>query len=239
MNRSRTECNGKRTKATNSKWTPLSLGCSGAKAAVLVFICSVLLLVCLPSASLTRPIVAAAQNRESENEVAAAKFPKLVAEYLQDLHSRRPAFAAASGLHTWDGQLEDFSSLAIASEISAIKSFQSRLEKIPPLELPLSDAFDHQILASNMSARLLELEQIKNYERNPQVYSDAISNGLLQLAMFEHAPADWRLRQVISKEKMVPRLLDSARMNIRQTPAVFLKVALEVFKGTLSFVQTD
>jgi len=179
------------------------------------------------------------QATESKTEMAAAKFPQLVAEYLQDLHSRHPVLAAASGLHTWDGQLEDYSSLALSAESNAIKAFQARLEKIPPLELRLSDTFDYQILASNMSARLLELEQIQSYERNPQVYNDPISTGLLQLATFESAPADSRLRRVIAKEKLVPRLLDSARSNIRKPPAVFLKVAIESFKGTLSFVHTD
>jgi len=171
--------------------------------------------------------------------MAAAKFPALVAEYLRDLHARHPALAAASGLHVWDSQLEDYSALAISSEISAIKSFQQRLEKIPPLELQLTDTFDYQILASNMNARLLELESIKSYERNPQVYNDPISTGLLQIAMFEYAPPDSRLRSVIAKEKEVPRLLDSARSNINKPPAVFLKVSIESFKGTLGFVQAD
>lgn len=147
--------------------------------------------------------------------------------------------AAASGIHAWDGQLEDYSSLALSAESNAIRSFQARLEKIPPLELRLSDTFDYQILASNMNARLLEIEQIKSYERNPQVYNEPISTGLLQLAIYESSPADSRLRSVIAKENLVPRLLDSARANIRRPPAVFLKVAIESFKGTLSFVQTD
>lgn len=179
------------------------------------------------------------QKSESKTEMAAAKFPGLVSEYLQDLHSRHPAVAAGSGIHTWDGQLEDYSAQAIGAEISAIKAFQSRLQKIPPLELALSDTYDYQILSNNMSARLLELEEIKSYERNPQVYNDPISTGLLQLAMFESAPADARLGLVIAKEKLVGRLLDSARANIRKPPAVFLKIAIESFKGTLSFVQTD
>lgn len=180
-----------------------------------------------------------AQQTESKSEMAAAKFPQLVNEYLQDLHSRHPTLAAGSGIHAWDGQLEDYSGAALAAEISAIKGFQGRLEKIPPLELALSDTFDYQILLSNMRSRLLELEQIKSYERNPQVYNEPISTGLLQIAMFEYAPPDSRIRHVIAKEKQVQRLLDSARANIHKPPAAFLKVAIESFKGTLSFVQTD
>jgi hypothetical protein len=116
------------------------------------------------------------------------------------LHSRHPTLAAASGIHVWDAELEDYSALALSAEINAIKSFQERFEKIPPLELRLSDTFDYQILASNIRARLLELEHIQSYERNPQVYNEPISTGLLQLAMFEAAPAETRLRQVIAKE---------------------------------------
>src|ERR1043166_9622549 len=79
------------------------------------------------------------QQTESKSEMAAAKFPQLVNEYLQDLHSRHPTLAAGSGIHAWDGNLEDYSGAALAAEIAVIQGFQGRLEKIPPLELALSD----------------------------------------------------------------------------------------------------
>ncbi|HEX8088495.1 MAG TPA: DUF885 domain-containing protein [Blastocatellia bacterium] len=179
------------------------------------------------------------QKTEDKSALAASSFPKLVDEYIEDLYSRHPNIAAASGIHAWDGRLEDYSSSAIANEVAAIKKFQSRLEKVPPLQLALSEIFDYQILASNMSARLLELEQIRSYERSPHIYNDAISNGLLQIATIEYAPADSRIRHVISKEKQIPRLLDAARANVSNMPAVYLKVALEGFRGTLGFIQND
>ncbi len=193
----------------------------------------VFMLCCWPS------LMAVGQKTENKNAIAAADFPKLVDEYMTDLYSRHPNLAAATGLHAWDGQLEDLSNDAINSEISAIKKFQSRLEKIPPFELNLSDTFDYQIISLNMKSRLLELETIKSFERNPSVYNDAISTGLLQIASFAYAPADSRIRHLIAKEKQVPRLLDSARANVRNVPEVYVKVALEGFKGTLGFIQTD
>ena len=179
------------------------------------------------------------QQDQDKDARAAADFPKVAAEYLNDLYSRHPTIAAASGLHTWDSQLEDLSSHAINDEISAIQRFQSRLQKIPPLQLCLSDLLDLQILASNMKSRRLELEQIKNYERNPGVYSDVLSGALLQIASFGYAPAETRLRAIIDKEKQVPRFLDAARTNVRHVPPVYLKVAREAFKGTLDFVKSD
>jgi uncharacterized protein (DUF885 family) len=178
-------------------------------------------------------------TNEEKTQMAAGDFPKLVSEYLGDLYSRHPTLAATSGLHSWDGQLEDFNRGALGEEAQTIKKFQARLDKVPPLALGLSDLMDYQILSSSMKSRLLELEQIKSYEHNPQVYSDAISNGLLLQAMFDYAPADTRLRQIVSKEKQVPRLVDSARANVHNIPAPFLKVSLESLKGTLGFVQTD
>jgi uncharacterized protein (DUF885 family) len=105
--------------------------------------------------------------------------------------------------------------------------------------LGLSDIFDYQMLASNMNSRLLELEQIKSYERNPHFYNDLISTALLQIATFEYAPADSRIRHIISKEKQIPRLLDAARSNISNAPAVYLKVGIDGFKGTLEFIQKE
>src|SRR6185503_15724949 len=121
---------------------------------------------------------------------------------------------------------EDLSGGAISSEIDSIKKFQSRLEKIQPLSLGFSDMLDYQILASNMKSRLLEFDEIKSYERNPQIYSDLISTNLLQLAMFEYAPDDSRLRHANAKLKLVPRLIDAARSNVRDIPPVFLKIAI-------------
>ncbi|HKP11558.1 MAG TPA: DUF885 domain-containing protein [Blastocatellia bacterium] len=179
------------------------------------------------------------QKGENKSAQAAAGFPQLAEEYLLDLYARHPTVAAASGLHAWDGQLEDFSAAAINDEVTAIKKFQARLQKIPAIELGLSDILDYQILASNMQSRLLELERVRSFEHNPAIYNDVLSGALLQVASFEYAPLDSRLRHIIAKERLVPRLLDAARANVRDVPAVYLKVAVESFKGTLDFVQDD
>jgi uncharacterized protein (DUF885 family) len=180
-----------------------------------------------------------AQKGEHNTEMSAAEFPSLVREYVDDLHARHPVLAAASGIHTWDSRLEDFSPAAISSEVSAIKGFQSRLENIPPLGLRLSDMFDYQIIDSNMKSRLLELEQIRSYERNPQAYNDLMATSLLQLTLFEYAPAEVRLRHVIAKEKLFPRLLEDAQSDVRKPPPILVKVAIDNFKALESFIGND
>jgi len=90
------------------------------------------------------------QKTEDRSAMAAADFPKFADDYMLDLYSRHPNLAAATGIHAWDGQLEDYSAQAITAEVAAIKKFQSRLEKIPPFELGFSEIFDYKIIASNI-----------------------------------------------------------------------------------------
>lgn len=179
------------------------------------------------------------QEGETKSEMAAATFPSLVREYIDDLHSRHPSLALSSGVHAWDDKLEDFSPLAIAEEVAAIRHFQSKIAKIPRLELGLSDLFDYQIISSNVSSRLLELEQIKAFERNPAMYTEVLSTALLPLVIFEYAPAEVRLKHLISKEKQIPRFLEDARANVHRPDATLLRVAIENNRGMLSFIQKE
>ena len=171
--------------------------------------------------------------------MATTEFSALVNDYVNDLYARHPLLAASSGLHSWDDRLEDYSSSAIADELASIKSFQPRLEKISALSLNLSDLFDHEILSANTKSRLLELESIKSYERNPQIYSDIISNSLLFLAVFDYAPAETRLSAIIAKEKQIPRFLAAAQVNLHNPPSILLKTGLASLRGTLGFIQSD
>jgi hypothetical protein len=93
MNQRRIECNWKSVNGRESRG--VRLWQSKAHAFVLVLMCSVFVAGNFPTSTITLSPAYAAQRTESENEMAAAKFPRLVAEYLQDLHSRHPTLAAA------------------------------------------------------------------------------------------------------------------------------------------------
>ncbi|HYL97539.1 MAG TPA: DUF885 family protein, partial [Blastocatellia bacterium] len=167
------------------------------------------------------------------------RFDQLVEECLTDLFIRHPALATDSGVHEWDGLLDDFSGEAVSDEISAIRSFKSRFAELPVKGLDRGRRVDHAILVSKLEGRLLELEQIRTHERNPRVYGDLISTGLLPLALFEFAPAEQRLRSVIERENQIPKLLDTARENLAGIPEVLLKTSLDSIRGTLNFVRDD
>ena len=65
---------------------------------------------------------------------------------------------------------------------------------------------------------MYELEAVRTWDRNPQIYADTIGISLAGQALFAYAPEAERARRVVSKLRQVPRLVQAARDNIKETP---------------------
>jgi uncharacterized protein (DUF885 family) len=83
------------------------------------------------------------------------------------------------------------------------------------------------------------LEAVRPHERNPQVYADALGTGLAGQSLFGYAPEAERARRVVSKLRQVPRVVEAARDNIRDSAGIFVKIGLETWRGTLKFIESD
>ena len=86
---------------------------------------------------------------------------------------------------------------------------------------------------------MYELETVRTWERNPQLYADALGTSLAGQALFAYAPEPERARRIVSKLRQVPRLVQAARDNIKECPGIFVKIGLETWRGTLKFIETD
>jgi uncharacterized protein (DUF885 family) len=94
-------------------------------------------------------------------------------------------------------------------------------------------------VAAGIEARMYELEVVRSWERNPQIYAEIIGSSLAGQALFAYAPEAERARRVVSKLRQVPRLVQAARDNIKDCPGIFVKVGLESWRGTLRFIESD
>jgi uncharacterized protein (DUF885 family) len=90
-----------------------------------------------------------------------------------------------------------------------------------------------------MNARLLTLENIRPWEKNPDVYSSSITNSIFVIMARTFAPPEQRLKSVIQREKQVPAVFQAARQNLKNSPPIFVDVALEQIPGIISFFQKD
>ena len=166
-------------------------------------------------------------------------FPHFVDDYLAYLYEVQPSQASLDGVHLHEDLLEDLSRTAIDAHVRALSGFGRRLHQIEPATLPGAEAIEHPIVASNIEGRMFELEVVRTWERNPQLYADAIATSLASQALFAYAPEAERARRVVSKLRQVPRLVQAARDNVKEAPGIFIKVALETWRGTLTFIERD
>jgi uncharacterized protein (DUF885 family) len=170
---------------------------------------------------------------------SAEPLPHFVDEYLAWLHETHPTNATFDGVHLHDDLLEDLSRSAIDAQIRDLGGFARRLGAIDPSRLTDAERLERPALDANIRARLFELETVRTWERNPQLYGDLVSTSLAGQVLFDYAPLPERARRVLSKLHQVPRLMQAARDNIKDPPGIFIKVGLESLRGTLRFIAED
>ena len=166
-------------------------------------------------------------------------LPHFVDDLLGYFHETHPTHATLDGVHTHDDLLEDLSRHGIDQEARALAGYLRRLDEIDRAGLTKVEELEHRMLGSHLRGRMFDLEAIRNWERNPQIYADVLASSLAGQALFTHAPAPERARRVLSKLRQTPRFIQAARDNIKEPPGIFVKVGIETMRGALKFIDED
>jgi uncharacterized protein (DUF885 family) len=179
---------------------------------------------------------------QAANENWKQQFQKVSDEYLDQVYLRyQPTQATLDGYHQYDTQLEDFSRKSIDAEIAELKSFEKRIEAIHP-DATAADFVprsDREIVLGNIRSRLLTLEAIRKWEKDPDQYSSTCANGAFSLMERKFASPDERLRSLVARERQMPLLLANARVNLKNPPRIFTEIAIEQLPGIVSFFESD
>ena len=173
-----------------------------------------------------------ANNDKAFNSLADQYFDKYYFKF-------NPSSGTAAGFHQYDSQLEDYSRASLDQQIKTLKDFQKLVAKVDPLQLSPATRVDHALLLNDIKARLLSLENIRSWEKNPDIYSSGITNSIFLIMARTFAPPADRLKSVIAREKRVPAVFEAARKNLKNPPPIYVDVALEQIPGLISFFQKD
>ena len=166
-------------------------------------------------------------------------FLHFVSDYLAHLQEVYPGESSLDGVHLHDDLLEDFSRAKIEAHVHALSGFGSRLRQIETKALPAVEKIEHKIVGANIEARMFDLEQVRSWESSPYIYADVLATSLASQTMFAYAPEPERARRMVSKLRQVPRLVQAARDNIKEPAGIFVKAALEVWRGVLKLIEND
>jgi uncharacterized protein (DUF885 family) len=151
-------------------------------------------------------------------EEPTAQWNALVDEYLDKVYfPLNPTTATLDGVHNYDSEIEDYSRAGVGAQDKKLHDFVARMEQFPAEGLRPVDAADRQILLGTIRSDLLTLEEIRPLEKNPDVYSSAVTASIYVLMSRKFAPADERLRSAVAREKKIPGILARARQPEQST----------------------
>ena len=102
-----------------------------------------------------------------------------------------------------------------------------------------SQQADRELVLHEIDGRLLELEQIRQWERNPDRYTGGITYSVFLIMSRNFAPPEERLRSVIARERLMPKVFEAARANLTNPPKIYTQVALMQLPGIIRFFQQD
>ncbi len=161
-----------------------------------------------------------------------AAFSRLADRYFDEAVFRfDPVQATSAGFHQYDAQLPSGSKAEVQSEIAALRQFETEVQAFDARGLSPAAASDRELVLAQIRGQLLALESIRQWEKNPDVYSSGATNAIFVIMSRSFAPPAERLRSAIAREKLIPRLLQSARENLTNPPRIYTEVALEQIAG--------
>ena len=178
--------------------------------------------------------------RAQSPATAGSEFVNLADQYFDQYYFPfNPTSGTNVGFHQYDSQLEDYSRSGINRQIALLKKFEQQVDRIDPAKLSLQESTDRQLVLDDVRSRLLTLEEIRPWEKNPDYYSSGITVSVFTIMERKFAPADQRLKSLTAREKLIPAVFDAARQNLKNSPSVYVDVALEQLPGIIRFFQND
>ena len=182
---------------------------------------------------------AGAQAAGAPSRQGGSAFNALVDQYFDFYFQVSPTAGTQAGFHQYDSKLEDFSRTAVEAEIAGLKKFRTQFSGIQRTELDAESAGDLDVLTSAIDSRLLELQTIQMWRKDPDFYPSSVANSIFVIMSRNFAPPAERLRSVVEREKQIPRVLAAARQNLGNPPRIFTEVALQQLPDTIKFFQHD
>ncbi len=167
-----------------------------------------------------------------------AAFNEVARSYLEDFYRQSPTYATYLGVHKYNDRIEDYSRQGVTDAIASARQFRERVAAIEAKTLTANNQLDHEQLLRAIDSRLLTLETVRPWARDPDSYSSGLTRTAYIMIKREFAPPEERLRQLVAREKAMPAALAEARKNLDNPPRIYTEIAIEQMDGNRGFFET-
>ncbi|MBX9687335.1 MAG: DUF885 domain-containing protein [Candidatus Obscuribacterales bacterium] len=186
-------------------------------------------------------------SQTKENRVAAiesvqneeADFKQIQDKFFDFLFRANPDWGTVLGFHQYDAMAAEHSAADIAAEIAELKAFKTKFESLKSESLSEQSRIDLQLIKSHINSDLLDLEERKSWQKNPDMYSSGASSMIYDLMTRDFAPLSERLKSVIAREKKIGTILKNGKTNLKNPPRIFTEVAIEQIPGIIDFFENS
>jgi uncharacterized protein (DUF885 family) len=162
------------------------------------------------------------------------RFAGLADRYLAALYAHDPVWATQLGFHAHDGALPDLSLGTLEAWADLNRAYLDSLGALDPRKLEIQDRIDRDILMLQIEAAIFSHDELREARWNPLRYNSG--DAIYALLARDFAPLSQRLHSVAQRLEQIPALLETARVNLDNPPAVFTRTALNQNFGTINLV---
>lgn len=164
-----------------------------------------------------------------------ARLAEVADDYLRGHFEFNPTEATAAGLHAYDARLESRAPASVEGEARRLRATLAKLASIPEWRLAPEERYDYLVLQSHARARLLDLEEVQAWRRDPGLYARLAASSVDHLLKRDYAPIEQRLDALLAREREIERLLNEARANLSNVSRAHAEAAVERAQGSLDF----
>lgn len=183
------------------------------------------------------PLLCYAQNADHSAE--SKKFDAFVDRVFDRYLADNPSQATSLGVHDYDARLEDYSPKAQKARRRWCYASLDELDVFNQAYLNQSQQIDARLIKNWLRSQLLELEEIRMWQRNPDEYSSGVASAAFVIMSRNYAAPQDRLRALIAREQQMPAMFAAARVNLQNPPHLYTEIALEQLPGIVSFFAND
>ncbi|HMK72233.1 MAG TPA: DUF885 domain-containing protein [Myxococcaceae bacterium] len=184
-------------------------------------------------------VLACATTRGMSPEAAHAAFTKLVDDTFAEDFAFNPVKATEAGIHTYDSQLEPWTTTRIQAHVTTLESLLDRTTALwtERTALGQDDLIDLEALDGYLRAQLLDWNILHFTARNPMTYAGRPGNAIDPLLKRDFAPARERLKSVVARLEQVPAVYAAGKGNVSEPPKEWTELAIGQTRGTEGYLR--
>jgi uncharacterized protein (DUF885 family) len=172
----------------------------------------------------------------AQPETEDMKLDRRFKQYLDTEFKLHPLWATHAGNHDHDDRLDDVSPPARKAAIERTrKTLADLAQQIDYKKLTRSAQIDFEIWQHELKKRIWLAENTDRFANDPRTYNDYITGSTYALLTQSTLPQPVNVRNAVARMAQIPKIVEAARLSLKNPPKVLTEVALQQNRGAIGF----